>query len=397
MNRERKTYDNPQQLRQYRKQLYQDAIRRGPKPDRVPIFSNVWTWKFLDAGYSLRDCIYNFDNMFDATCEHHEKYEMDLYIDYGTRNPLIVTDCYGPSQYKIDDEKNYISFNDFCLMDEDDYDVFLQDGVIKFFFERGVPKRYGITDPEDMIVKYGKAAHVYQQLTSYQSRISNQFIENYGVPNIGMGKPLPPIDYMINGMRGLTGTAMDMRRQPEKLDAALNLLDEFLYPAVQSSFAKYDPDSDKYAMFARITSLAHTMLNPKQFVKYGFPFYKKFCEDVAARDWCAWMFFEGSSAHLFDILRDIPEGHFAFMIEQDDPVVVKKALPNLTVCGGFDNTLLQNGTKEQCIDRAKKMVDELAYDGRYIFASAKMMSYPQDGKGENYQAVIDFVKQYGKF
>lgn len=195
----------------------------------------------------------------------------------------------------------------------------------------------------------------------------------------------------------MRGTAMDMRKRPEKLEAALEMLSDFLYPAVTNAFKNYNPDDDRYALFARITSLAHTMLNKKQFGKYSWPFYQKFCQDVAERDWCGWLFFEGSVAHLVDYLREIPAGHFALLIEQDDPVMLKKALPNLTICGGYPIELLQNGTKQQCIDKAKQLIDDMAWDGNYIFSTDKMMSFPQDGKGENLKAVIDFVKEYGKY
>lgn len=397
MNLERKTYENPEGLRKYRKKLIQDAIRTGTKPERVPVFSNVWTWKFLDAGYSLREGLYDYDKAYDAVCEHHEKYEMDLYIDMGARNPVQVTDCYGESLYVIDDERNYMNIKDFALMDEDDYDTFLADGPIKYFFERAVPARYGITDREEMIRKYGKAAHEYQRFSAFNKRVANQYVNVYGVPSIGLGKPNTPMDVMINGMRGMRGTAMDMRKRPEKLEAALEVLSDWLYPAVTNAFKNYDPEDDKYALFARITSLAHTMLNPKQFGKYSWPFYQKFCQDVADRDWCGWLFFEGSVAHIVDYLREIPAGHFALLIEQDDPVWLKKELPNLTICGGYPVELLQNGTEQQCIDKAKQLIDEMAWDGKYIFSTDKMMSFPQDGKGENLKAVIEFVKEYGRF
>ena len=394
MNLERKKYDNADALRKERKQLIQDAIHHDTKPKRIPVLSQAWTWKFLDAGYSLRDCLYDYDKCFDAVCEHHEKYEMDLYIDYGSRNPLRVTDCYGPSHYIIDDEKNIMSIKDCSLMDADDYDTFLKDGPMKFFFERSVPDAYGITDPEDMIEKYGKAAQEYQEFQKYNKKITNQYLNEYGVPSIGLGKPNNPMDWMIHGLRGLSGTALDMRRQPEKVAAVMDMMFDFLYPAVEKAFENYDPNDDRYAMFARVTSLAHTILNPKQYEKYSWPFFKRFCKDVADRGWDAWLFFEGSVAHIKDFLRDIPEGHFVMLFEQDDPAWIKKELPNLTLAGGFPMKLLQEGTKEECIDKAKEVADTLAYDGNYIFSTDKMMSFQTDGKSENLKAVVDFIKGY---
>lgn len=396
MNFERKIYDNPSSLRDERKDIVQRAIRGDKKPDRIPILSNVWTWKFLDAGYKLSECLYDYDKAYDACCEHHEKYEMDLYIDMGLRNPLKVTDCYGESLYHVDDETNSISIRDFNLMDDDDYDTFLESGVMKYFFERAVPARYGITDKEEMIVKYGKAAKEYQNYVKFNKAITNRYVNSYGVPSIGLGKPNTPMDWMFNGMRGIRGTSIDMRRNPEKLKDVLEMLEAFLYPAVENAFVKYDPKDNRYALFARMTSLSHTMMSSKQFEKFSWPFYKRFCDELAKRDLTALLFFEGSVDHIVDYLREIPNGHVGLLIEMGDPVELKKKLPNLTICGGFPVDLLQNESKEVCVEKAKDFLDEMADDGRYIFASNKMMSFRTDGKGENLKAVVDFVREYSR-
>ena len=46
------------------------------------------------------------------------------------------------------------------------------------------------------------------------------------------------------------------------------------------------------------------------------------------------------------------------------------------------------------VDYARKLIDELAYDGGYIFSTVKMLSFPQDAKRENLKAVCDFVYEY---
>jgi len=108
------------------------------------------------------------------------------------------------------------------------------------------------------------------------------------------------------------------------------------------------------------------------------------------------IFTEGSITHLIDYFKEIPEGTVAILLEQDDPVKMKMELPNVTIAGGYPTLLLNNGTEKDCVDRAKKLIDEMAYDGNYIFSVDKMMSFPEDGKGENLQAVVNFVKEYGK-
>ena len=56
--------------------------------------------------------------------------------------------------------------------------------------------------------------------------------------------------------------------------------------------------------------------------------------------------------------------------------------------------MLNNGTSQECVDYAKKLIDELAYDGNYFFGADVMLSYPNDCKRENLLAVNEFVSNY---
>ncbi len=357
--------------------------------------SHAWTWKTVDAGYSLRECLYDYDKMFDAVCRHHEKYEMDFYIDMGARNPVQVTDCFGPSLYVID-EHDHLSIKDYALMDEDDYDNLINDGLIKYYFERGVPFRYGITDREQMLEGYGKAAKEYTRLADFNKRVANQYVNVYGVPNFCAGKPTNPMDTMMCVLRGIAGLSLDMRRRPEKVLEALAVIDSYFNKGTLKTLATFD-DNDTIAMSFRMTTLSHTIQNAKQFEKFSWPFIKRYCDNVAERDWVAWLFTEGSIAHIADFFKEIPKGHIGLLLEQDDPVAMKNQLPNVTIAGGFPVTTLQNDTTEQCVDTAKQLIDKIACDGNYIFTTDKMMSFPEDGRGENLKAIVDFVKEYAKF
>ena len=53
--------------------------------------------------------------------------------------------------------------------------------------------------------------------------------------------------------------------------------------------------------------------------------------------------------------------------------------------------LLSKGTKEECIDHVKYLVDELGPKG-FILGQDKMMSYRVDAKPENVLAVCEYVQ-----
>ena len=104
-------------------------------------------------------------------------------------------------------------------------------------------------------------------------------------------------------------------------------------------------------------------------------------------------YFERSYAHLFDYLRELPEGTVG-LFEDDKVWDAKAALPNMAVAGGMPNDLLYRGTKQECVDYAKMLVDKTAANGGYLFTTNMIMLTPSDGKAENLKAVNEFVCQY---
>ena len=394
-----KKYDHPEQLRKERKARIDAAIRHKEKPDRVPILSHAWTWKACDAGYNLEEYFYNYEKRFDAVCQHHEKYEMDFYMDLGLRNSFPIADCFGESCYQISEDKLHFSRKDSTSMDEDDYDTIFKDGLLKFKFERSIPYRHGITNKQQMQSAYQNAAKQYPPMVAYNKAIHDQFINKYGALCCNKVFMPFPMDSMVSTWRGMVGTSIDIRRQPENVDRFLKMLFEEGWPAVKATIDTYDPSdpADGYAVPLRLTSLAHTFLNKKQFGRFSWPYIQIMLKILEEKDWTGILYLEGSIQHIIEYLQEIPEGRIAILIEKEDPIALKKQLPNVTIIGGYPSQLLYTGTKQQCIDRAKKIIDEAAYDGQYIFSTDLMLSYPEDAKGENMKAVIEFVKEYGKF
>lgn len=82
------------------------------------------------------------------------------------------------------------------------------------------------------------------------------------------------------------------------------------------------------------------------------------------------------------------------MVESDDPYEIRKKYPNIAIYGGLDVNILGKGTKQECIDMAKRAIDELGCDGGLILAPNKMMAFPNDCNPENLKAVCEFVQEY---
>lgn len=85
-------------------------------------------------------------------------------------------------------------------------------------------------------------------------------------------------------------------------------------------------------------------------------------------------------------------------MEYGDPQIFKDKLGKKLVLGGFyPVTLLKNGTKQQCIDKAKELLDILAPGGNYYFRFDKSAIHLSDIKIENYVAVMEHVLDNYKY
>ncbi len=376
-----------------RKQLVCDTIRHKSKPKRVPLFSNTWTWKICDAGYELNDALRDYDKLFASVCRHHEKYGYDMYIDMGTRNPIRFSDALGGGIYYIDEEKNRISYRDKCLMQADEYPLLIEKGLKRFYFEDVLERKYGWKEHDEAMRHLDAAMSEYRSLKAYTARVCRCFYEEYGVPRLNAAKPVLPADMLFINLRGVKGWSMDLRRNAEFMQQAMETIDAFYGGIVSDTLAAYRERDDTYMPF-RFSSLSHNVMNPHQFGSYSWPYIKKITDELEKHDCIALFFAEGSVSRLTDFLREIPSGRIALLLEMDDPEEMKKKLPNLTIVGGYPVNLLADAGEQECIEAAKKLIDKMAYDGNYIFACNKMLSFPDDARGENMLAVNSFLREY---
>ena len=73
---------------------------------------------------------------------------------------------------------------------------------------------------------------------------------------------------------------------------------------------------------------------------------------------------------------------------------MRKRLPNIAICGGMPSAMLGNGTKEECVEYGKKLIDGLAGEGGFLMSQDKMMSYRNDAKPENIMAIQELCRTY---
>jgi hypothetical protein len=84
--------------------------------------------------------------------------------------------------------------------------------------------------------------------------------------------------------------------------------------------------------------------------------------------------------------------------EYGDPRLFKEKLGKRHILTGFyPSVLLLTGTKQQCVDKAKELIDILAPGGKYIFGFDKNIITANSLKLENLMAVTEYVRDNGKY
>jgi hypothetical protein len=380
-------------------QLYKDAARLK-KTHRTLISSNFFAWIVYDSGQKLNVAYRDYQMRKDILIKFHEKYGFDLYMDYLSRNPVLISDALGSGLYVLDDEIFSVSLKDFSLMEPEDYDdlikIYAEDkgeGFGKFLWKKIVPRKYEKLLEPGAKERLKKAALATRDYFDYLASISKILHDRFGIPIYLETFALPTYyEALINNYRGMRGVSIDLRRIPEKVKAlcAAHGLGPYFEKYMATTQKGSNPDTCADIVTA---ILGHTFLSKRQFQEIYWPGFEKLFQFIEEKDKILYIFVEGGFSRFYEFMNEAPRGRVVLQVEMDNPFEMKKALGDkVGISGGMPCNLLYNGTVKENIAYAKRLIDELSPG--YIFSMDKMVSYPIDCKAENLKAVNDFVRDY---
>ncbi len=371
----------------------------GKNPiDRIPLLSNVWTWKYLDAGYTISESLYNYDIMEKGLRHYFDTYDFDVAQECGWRNPVQVEETLGPIPYVINDEISSISIKDQCFMGHEDYDELIKDPK-KYIWETFIPRKHTALKNPNNVENFKNFLNEYGKFGAFLGKIGGMMTEEYGSPQfIDFGMPFGcwdnGIELLFCSLRGIKGLAMDIRRDPNKVEAAIEAINNyFIYEKMASS--NLYKGSCSYAAFDALPVMfAQSILSAKQFEKFYWPFMQKIISYVEDYDKIGVIYLEGENKRFFDFFKDIKPGYFAIHSELNEVAELKKEFSNMARMGGLKLDLLGYATPEKCVEETKRIIDECGDDKKLLLMEYKMVSFPNDVKAENYKAVTDFIANY---
>jgi len=325
---------------------------------------------------------------------------MDMVIDTGWRNPFQVTGVLGGDEYIIDDANHALNIKDQCFMEPEDYDPLIANPR-KWIWETFLPRKFKYLRDKSNSPKFREFLGAFGDFGAYMGKISAITGEEYGMcsffPQDTAFAPLGHgMELLFCAFRGIKGFSIDMRRIPEKVEAAIEALNEvILYPGIERAKAKYGKGvSPVHCVDVYPVIFAHTVMNRKQFERIYWPYWKMVADYVEEFDKVGFCYAEGDSTQFHDFYRELPANRFAVLFDLDDIFLAKKNLPNLTIAGGIRASMLGRATPQECVDEVKRVMDAVAYDRKFVFASHTMLSFPGDCNPENLKAVCDYIDEF---
>ena len=378
-------------LSQERTQLFHDLIN-GKTPKKVPIsgsFAHEFAIQY--AGKDLTEAQWDTDGLepiFEKTCQ-------DFYSDL-----LPVSAFRLPSFYKILGSRNFVmGSNGFIQHPEveglalEDYDAFIA-SPFDCIVERVLPKLYSKldTDSTQKSMVMAKAFKAYTDEMGNLGRIYGNLIQKfgYGYLNFYSGFCEAPFDIISDQLRGFKNISIDVRRVPDKVEAAA----EAAIPLMIKMGTPLNP-SPYNATFIPLHMASY--LRGKDFERLYWPSFKKTVEGLKANGMRSFLFVENDWMRYIDYLAELPEGTI-MLFEYGDPKLVKEKLGKKHIISGFyPVSLLKTGTKQQCIDKAKELIDVLAPGGGYYFSFDKVIITLDSANVENTKAVLDYVAENANY
>lgn len=379
-----------EKLSQERNQLFVD-LDEGRIPKRVPNASMVDAGYCIQyAGLDLKKTQWDINQLVNALDRVAGDFKCD--ISPGTANRFA-------NIYSILGAKNFIMGSDGFIqhpevvgMLTDDYDEFIKD-PLKCIHDRIFPRVYSNLDTNAVMKSrtYAKAQKAFFDTMMQLGIGAAQTNAKYGLTDgLIASQCEAPFDLIADQFRSFSGISGDIRRRPQQVIDAC----EAVTPMMIKS-GSTPRNSIRSKCFIPLHMAPY--MREKDFEKFYWPSFKKTVEGLWENGVGVLIFVEHDWTRFIDYLQDLPE-RTVMMFEYGDPKSIKNKLGSKHILSGFYpiNTLA-NGNKQECIDKAKELVDILAPGGNYIFGYEKLPLVLADAKPENVIAVNEFVAEYAVY
>ncbi len=381
---------------------YADRVKRlaaalnFEKTDCIPIMGMVETWAGHNNGMSILDICCDAEKLKASYLHFAKEFDFDaIGSPMGCRWAPVYS-ALGSTEFSFYNEKGAphqgVQHLGRCNMEASEYPELIADPY-KFITEKLLPRKYpalNVPEPRRSL-NFAKGAllyvdHIFNALIPTCMAVGQQ----YGLPIFMNSGTEMPLDVMCDYFRGFQNIIMDTRRHRKQVIEAC----EALYPILLAgAIGNQAPE-----MFPTVFIPLHipTYMNTKDFAEVYFPTFKRMIIDIINAGRRPYLFMEGDWAPYAEFFQELPKKKIVGLFEYHDYKAMKKNFGDtIALIGGMPLYNLNYDSKAQVIDRTKRLIDEMAPGGGWIFGFDKSWLSSNDANADNLKAVVETVRTYG--
>ncbi|MBO5160430.1 MAG: hypothetical protein J6B94_12725 [Lachnospiraceae bacterium] len=362
------------------------------KPDHTPALAMVGTWAIANAGGTVKEMEENPILEKEYYLKTFDTLYCDAVMTGGIVNDAKSFELIGSGAAFASNDGTSIQHKENIVMGDDEYPKLIAEPyefVVNEILPRKAEKLRG--DFADNYEAMSACVQHRLKKAEVQKKLVKE-LRDRDIPVFNGAVLSPPLDMIFDFLRGFRGLAVDLRRRPELVEEACDKL--MMY---SEAMLGYDPTVESYPAFPIFGTMAHSpnFIRPKQFEQLWWKYYLKLAKPIWEKGGRTCIYCEGTWTDKLDIIQDVPKNQAAFHIAPDGMYQAKEKLgDNSVIVGGMAMNELRFKSKEECLDLAKKYIEDFGADGGYIFTIDRELVCPNDVNTENLEAVYEFVHNY---
>lgn len=397
---------------------------RLEKTDRVPIVPFVSSYIQRSHESSYADIFYDFNRAGDATVEFYKEHPlMDVgYVplfNSGRANEMAgstMIDWPGRPGTRVDKYSSHQVIEQ-EYMTPDEYPELLKD-YTGFMLRKYIPRAYpNIKGTENLslisacilnttlLSPFGSPAAL--EAFSLISKIAAEdaksmeatlkytgILADMGFPSFFCGLSEAPYDILGDYFRGTMGIFEDVTDEDmyEYIDQACDMFADLQIQSLQ--YLRY-VDMPAKRIFFPLHKAMDGFLNDAQFERFYWKPLKKIMMALIDMDVTPYIYTEGPYNSRLEFLTDVPKGKVLYHFETVDMKEAKRILGGTAaICGNLPVSRMEFGTKEEIEDMVKRLLDDCAPDGGYLFDFNGSL---ENCKPENLDIMFETLDKYGRY
>ncbi|MBI5843638.1 MAG: hypothetical protein HZB23_03085 [Deltaproteobacteria bacterium] len=356
-------------------------------PDRVPLGPLLDHWAATYTGISNAELMTDPEKRIRSVLKTASDFKWDLTYIADTANADILR-LGVPARLLIPGVElpaNQVhQFDEKEVMGVEDY-AFLENEGVMPFLERIMNRIYPGMSMESSLMEL---AALGATIAGHIERVREAGIE----PAVGFVLIGPAME-MLSFTRGISNALIDLRRYPNEVKTAANLLRDFFLPmAVEGAKA-----NGVKRVFLGCSRCSPTFVSPKLFEEFILPDLMAYIHGFVDSGLTPWLHMDTDWTRYLHYFRDIPKGRCVVELDgATDIFEAKKILGGVAVIkGDVPASLTAMGTKNEVMAYCKRLIEEVGKGGGFILGSG--CSIPANAKTENIQAMTDAVFEWGYY